>query len=113
MVLCPKQPGLNVQTRLVNIKFDTFEVYIGRDMPGLKGSRWGNPYRGEDRWSNLARYRSWLVVQLADPEFRAATHALRGKVLGCWCAPRGGLTATEPLVCHGQILMAWLEMQAR
>ncbi len=97
-----------VTTRLVNVKFDTFEVYIGREMPGLKGSRWGNPYRGEDRWTNLARYRPWLVAQLADPEFRAATLALRDKTLGCWCAPKGVLTTTTSVGFHCQSIISWL-----
>lgn len=68
----------------------TFEVYVAR--PG----KWGNPYQmGVDgsREEVIAKYRAWLLSQ---PKMVAAAKAeLKGKVLGCFCAP---------LACHGDVL---------
>jgi len=70
-------------------------VYVGRP------SRWGNPftYKTGTRAEVvvpvaevLPRYEAWLRDQ---PELMAAIGELRGKVLGCWCAP-------SP--CHGDVL---------
>lgn len=65
-------------------------VYIGRP------SRWGNPFvigRNGTREEVLALYREWIHTQ---PEMMAlARRELRGKTLGCWCAPKA---------CHGDVL---------
>lgn len=74
---------------VVHCKRDPYDVYIGRP------SKWGNPFPLEaedDREECLASYRLWLLNQ---PDLLAALPELRGKVLGCWCAPR---------LCHGQVL---------
>lgn len=67
-----------------------YDVYIGRP------EFWGNPFRiGRDgpRGRVIAKYREWLLSQ---PELVERARAeLRGKVLGCWCAPRP---------CHGDVL---------
>ena len=66
-----------------------FDVYIGRP------SKWGNPFEiGRDgtREQVIAKYEKWLAQQ---PHLLAALGELRGKVLGCWCAP---------LACHGNVL---------
>ena len=66
-----------------------FDVYIGRP------SKWGNPFEiGHDgtREQVIAKYEQWLAQQ---PHLLAALGELRGKVLGCWCAP---------LACHGNVL---------
>lgn len=71
-------------------------IYIGRP------SKWGNPYshtagtlaqfRVGTRSEAVAAYRAWLPTQ---PHLMAALPELRGKALGCWCAP---------LPCHGDVL---------
>lgn len=82
--------------RVVHCKRETFDVYIGRP------SKWGNPFvigpgidkeAAEHRATVIARYEAWLLEQ---PELMAALHELRGKVLGCWCAPKA---------CHGDVLV--------
>jgi len=80
--------------RVVHCKKEPFDVYIGRP------SKWGNPFRLhktarlEERDQCIAAYREWL---LSNPELVAeAKKELRGKVLGCWCAP---------LACHGDVLL--------
>lgn len=79
------------RTRVVHCKRGHFDIYIGRP------SRWGNPFRiGPDgtREEVIARYRGWLLAQ---PDLLAAVPTLRGKTLGCWCAPNR---------CHGDVLAA-------
>jgi hypothetical protein len=74
---------------VVHCKREPFDVYIGRP------SKWGNPFtlRSEkDRARAIEQYRAYLLNQ---PELMAALPALRGKVLGCWCAPKS---------CHGDVL---------
>ena len=77
--------------RVVHCKRQPFDIYIGRP------SKWGNPFVvGQDgtREEVIAKYEQWL---LADEQsaLRAALTELRGKVLGCWCAPKA---------CHGDVL---------
>lgn len=75
---------------VVHCKRSAYDVYIGRP------SRWGNPFvlrQEADRAAVIERYRVWL---LGRPELIAqARRDLRGKRLGCWCAP---------LACHGDVL---------
>lgn len=77
-------------TKVVNIKRGaTCDVYIGRP------SKWGNPFMiGPDgsRKEVIEKYRQWIQTQ---PDLMAALPELRGKTLGCYCAP---------LPCHGDVL---------
>ena len=76
--------------RVVHHKKEAYDIYIGR--PGI----WGNPYilwRDGDRETVIAKYETWLKTQ---PELMRKLPELRGKVLGCWCAPAA---------CHGDILL--------
>lgn len=86
-------------TRLVNLKHDSYDVYIGR------GSKWGCPYTIiKDRPTlakeivgskeeALAKYKEYV---LNSPELMDSLDELDGKVLGCFCKP-------EP--CHGDVLL--------
>lgn len=59
-------------------------------------SAWGNPFVLDDdgdREAVIAAYREHYLP--FKPSLQSALHQLRGKVLGCWCAP-------EP--CHGDVL---------
>lgn len=82
--------GIEPQRRLVvHCKKADYDTYIGR--PG----RWGNPFTiGTDgtREEVIEKYRRWLPTQ---PHLMAQLPSLRGKVLGCWCAPAA---------CHGDVL---------
>lgn len=82
---------------VVHCKKDKFDVYIGRAVPrsGFKASIWGNPFIiGKDgtRDEVMAKYRTWL---LANSNLLKKVPELKGKVLGCWCAPEA---------CHGDVL---------
>jgi hypothetical protein len=93
----------------VNVRFgEPYDVYVGRRTVYrgrfLAASRWANPFKitpAQSREAVIARFRAYV---LENPELRAALPELRGKTLGCWCAPVGGLTAADPIVCHGQVL---------
>ncbi len=94
--------------RIVHVKRDAYDAYIGRPMPGVDArlSRFGNPFRlarEAQRGSTLTDYLGYL---LAHPEIvRDARVALaHAKTLACWCAPHGGVGIDEPAVCHGQVL---------
>ena len=82
---------------VVHCKKQKYDVYVGRAVSrsGLKASIWGNPFvLGKDgsRDDVMAKYRAWL---LANPALLEKLPDLKGKVLGCWCAPEA---------CHGDIL---------
>lgn len=85
--------GAHVQfgaPRAVHCKRERYHVYIGRP------SKWGNPFvvgRDGARGECIELYERWL---LENEELMAALPQLRGKVLGCWCAPRR---------CHGDVLV--------
>ncbi len=89
---------MNSTTVVHNLQ-EEFDVYIGREVPehDLAGSKWGNPFVMADdsdaeRERAIADYRAWIIEQ---PELMASLDELRGKRLGCWCAPKG---------CHGDVL---------
>ena len=76
-------------TKVVHRHASNYDVYIGRP------SKWGNPFvigRNGDRTQVIAKYRAWIQQQ---PALLAALPELKGKTLGCYCAP---------LPCHGDVL---------
>jgi Domain of unknown function (DUF4326) len=84
--------ALDAGPRVVHCKREPYDVYVGRG----RGSRWGNPFRTPrdgTREQVIAKYEHWLVHQ---PELMAALPQLRGKILGCWCAPKP---------CHADVLL--------
>lgn len=84
-----------MEGRVVHCKREKFEVYIGRP------SKWGNPFvLGVDgtREEVIAKYRAWLMDRVVSR--RIDVSELRGKVLGCWCAPKA---------CHGDVLLEMAE----
>lgn len=86
--------------RVVHCKRSPYDVYIGREMPGLAASPWANPFHiGPDgtRDQVIARYGEWVREQ---PDLMARLPELKDKVLGCWCFP---------LACHGQVLLELLK----
>jgi hypothetical protein len=80
--------------RVVHCKREKYDVYIGRPGP------WGNPFplkKEEERDRVIERYRTWLQGELASGNIKEEDLlSLRGKTLGCWCAPRS---------CHGDVLL--------
>lgn len=95
-----------MQTVVVNLRCDDFDVYIGRPGKGLAGI-FGSPikmYRPcpecglvhRTRGSTLACFRQYFVRRCnMDPTFWAAVWELRGKRIGCFCKPHP---------CHGDVI---------
>jgi hypothetical protein len=82
------------KTIVVNLRSEPYDIYIGR------GSCWGNPYRiGPDgtRAQVIQKYRAYLM---RNANLLSRLEELRGKRLGCFCAPRA---------CHGDVLVELLE----
>lgn len=91
-------------TEAVHVKHDVFDVYIGRRVnmgpTFFPGSKWANPYRitaTRSREQAIEAYREYLQKR---PDLLAALPELKGKRLGCWCAP---------LTCHGDVLAELVE----
>ena len=95
---------------------DPTNVYVGRrgvvfvpDGDGGKiryppqASKFANPFRmsnGRGREAVIRKYREWLADQMNSGEItRDDLEELRGKTLGCWCAPAQ---------CHGDVLVEML-----
>jgi hypothetical protein len=87
-------------SKVVHCKREPYDVYIGRP------SKFGNPFTHiadrntlaqfvvATREESIAAYEKWIRSQ---PELMAAAKKeLKGKILGCWCAP---------LSCHGDVLL--------
>jgi len=75
---------------VVHCKRAKYDVYIGRP------SVWGNKFNigpDGDRDEVIRKYREWIMTRPVLVE--RCKRELKGKILGCWCAPRA---------CHGDIL---------
>lgn len=70
-------------------------IYIGRETNNLAGSKWGNPYKVRkynSRKTVVSLYEQHLK---GNEELVKSIDELKGKTLGCWCAPQ---------LCHGGVL---------
>lgn len=83
------------KTRVINIKDEEYDIYIG------KGTKWGNNFReGVDgtreecvaKYSTDIRNKPWLL--------HAIGREIKGRILGCHC---------KPLPCHGDVLVELAE----
>ncbi len=86
--------GADMAKGVVHLKKDPFDVRIDRQSP------WGNPFViGKDgtRDEVIAKYQEWVMFSedVAVQWIREHVEELKGKVLGCWCAPKP---------CHGDFL---------
>ena len=83
---------------IVHCKKAPFDVYIGRP------SKWGNPYshKADTRARFVVKDREEAILKFEEyvrsqPDMvKDIKKELRGKTLGCWCAPQA---------CHGDVLM--------
>ena len=84
--------------RVVNLKSEPYDVYIGRSGQGLV-SKWGNPFRigkDGDRDTVISKYRDRLWPRIKDGKIKQSDLlSLKGKTLGCFCKP-------QP--CHGDVI---------
>ena len=91
-----------MQTVVVNIYKEQFDVYIGRAGRGQDGY-FGNPFRIEQSVSRedaVERFQRYFADRIEkDSEFNRQVLALKGKRLGCFCKPKA---------CHGDVIADWL-----
>lgn len=97
-------------TKVVNLKFEPYEVYIGRAGHGKDGY-FGNPHP-VDRYCSLCRTIHNRTEAIAafkvdfysriehDSQYKQRILALKDKTLGCFC---------KPGKCHGDIIVEYLE----
>ena len=87
-----------MKTKIVNVKKEKFDVYVGRP------SVFGNPYTlGIDgnRETVIKYYKEYFYEKIkSNAIFKAKVEELKGKILGCFC---------KPLACHGDIIVKYLE----
>lgn len=84
----------NNNTTVVNLADSDYDVYIGRP------SKWMNPYIiGQDgtRSEVIQKFEEYIRTQ---PQLLSQLEELRGKRLGCYCAPKA---------CHGDILIKLMD----
>lgn len=82
-------------TKLVHCKKELYDILIDRT------TKWGNKFeigKDGDRMEVIRKHMDWLVLQ---DDLLADLEELRGKILGCWCAP------LKP--CHGENYIYLLE----
>ncbi len=93
---------LIMKTRVVNLKQESYDVYIGRAGKSQSGY-FGNPFKlskGEPRGATIEKYRVYFYNRIkTDPEFKKRVLELKGKVLGCFC---------KPYPCHGDVIAEYL-----
>jgi hypothetical protein len=79
--------------RVVHLQRERYDVRIDRQ------THWGNPFvigKDGNREQVIAKYRAWIMQPDNAHMIEMAKKELRGKVLGCWCAPKP---------CHGDVLL--------
>lgn len=102
-----------MQTTVVNLRREEYDVYIG---PAGHEGYWCNPYRvgqtcrrcGEVHATGgetLRCFREYFLERVEhDEEFRRRLEELRGKRLGCFC---------KPGPCHGDVIAEFVDNALR
>jgi len=94
------------RTRVVNLRKDKYDVYIGRAGRGQDGY-FGNPFPlgSQPRGATIEKYRGYFLDRLrTDERFARRVRALKGKTLGCFCKPHP---------CHGDVIAEYLDKPVR
>ncbi len=91
-----------MKTKVVNLKKEKYDVYIGRKGRGHEGY-FGNPFsaREHGRAKCIAMFQEYFYMRMAKDEVFAkrVVSELSGKRLGCFCSP---------LPCHGDVYAEYL-----
>lgn len=93
---CVNEHPLPIHAKVVHVKEEVGDVYIGRANRFFEESKWANPFKiGKDgtREEVIRKYEKYLLKQ---PKLMASLPELKGKRLGCWCSPKA---------CHGDVLL--------
>lgn len=98
-----------MKTKLINYK--TYNLDKSKVTPIDRRSDFGNPYKINSkctREQTIKSYRNYFEWRIkTDAWWRGELKKLKGKTLGCWCRPEDGFLGR--LLCHGQIIIAYLE----
>ena len=104
-----KEREIPPETQVVNMRYDDYEIYMGREGKGQDGY-FGNSHvigycricrTVHDRVSCIAAFKKDFNVRIVnDPEYRERVLKLRGRRLGCFC---------KPLACHADVIKEWLD----
>lgn len=101
--------------KVVHCKKETPDVYIGRGYGGniprdpYQYGGLGNPFLigmlhkdvQISREKAVELFKQWFYLKIIhDITYKQRILELKGKILGCWCAPE---------MCHGDIIIDWLE----
>lgn len=87
-----------METKVVNVSNDEYDVYIGRP------SKWGNPFligRDGTRSEVIEKFEKYLEE---NEQLKNDINELDGKVLGCHCKPKA---------CHGDVLVKFIKKSKR
>jgi hypothetical protein len=98
-----------METKVVNLHNEPFDVYIGRAGKGQDGY-FGNIhtiqtccpvcFSRHDRADSIAHFKKDFLKRIErDIIFKKRVLELRGKTLGCFC---------KPLICHGDVYVEYL-----
>ena len=91
-----------METLVVNINKEPFDVYIGRAGRGEDGY-FGNPFsmrNGTSREDAVQKFQKYFIERIEkDSEFTRRVVALKDKRLGCFCKSKA---------CHGDVIADWL-----
>lgn len=89
-------------TTVVNIYKSSYDIYCGRAGKGKDGY-FGNPFKCnsyEPKGATIGNFKTYFYSRLEkDSEFKEKVHALKGKILGCFCKPNP---------CHADIIAEYL-----
>jgi len=92
-----------VNTTVVNQRDETWPKRGGDYVFVARPSKWGNPFhigRDGSRAEVIVKYTDWVIQQ---PHLMSALPELRGKRLGCYCAPAP---------CHADVLASLADLTA-
>jgi len=94
-----------MKTTVVNLKYEEYDVYIGRAGKGQDGY-FGNPFKIDKNTTRelaISKFEIYFYERLSkDDNFKNKILALKGKRLGCFCSPKP---------CHGDIIVDFLERE--
>lgn len=80
-------------------------VYIGRPTPAGNPFVLRNPKDDAERMEVIAQYKEWFLDNIGiNADLQDFVETLRGRDLGCYCAPRP---------CHGDVIIEWLNNNPR
>ena len=96
-------------TRVVNIKFDKYDVYCGRAGKGQDGY-FGNIFKNGTKEQNIDNFRIYFYDRIKnDLEYKRRVEELKGLTLGCFCKEPFNKQPYVDIPCHVDIIKAYLD----